>query len=129
MKTQDGNGKHDDGGPSRPQNEPPHQSHPRALAISAAVVVACFLVHILILVLVEPLKVLHLTKLNAYATSSIPLAMGLVFLVDAITHFRQIEARSAVHLVPFILAVVFGGLSVQGLLGFMIFLVRHPPAF
>jgi hypothetical protein len=127
----DGAGGRKDGGePARPENGSPQPrgSHARALALSSGVVVICFLLHILILFLVQPLKVLHLSKLNAYAVATIPLGMGLVFFRDAIINFRRLESRSPVHLVSFMLAIVFGGLSIQGFLGFLIYLVRHPPA-
>lgn len=46
----------------------------RALAVSSALVTAGFFIHLLILFLVEPLKILSLSKVNAYAYSSIYLA-------------------------------------------------------
>jgi hypothetical protein len=51
--------------------------------------------------------------------------MGLVFLLDAINNFRRIETRSPAHFVPLLLAIVFGGLGIQGLVGFMIYFIRH----
>lgn len=129
MKNRDGSEGHGGGEHGRPENKSPHPSHERALAISSAVVAICFLAHILVLLLVDPLKVLHLSKLNAYAISSIPLAMGVVFFFDAITNFMRIESRSAGHLGFFLLAILFGSFSIHGLLGFLIYLVRHPPAF
>jgi hypothetical protein len=120
-------GQSGDGEPKKPDNDSnPRRSSPeRALVISSVFVITCFLVHILILFLVQPFKVLPLSKLNAYAYSSIPLGMGIVFLLDAIANFRRIESRSFIHLFPFMLAVIFGGLSIQGLLGFIIYFIRH----
>ncbi len=127
MKEHEGSGTQGDDEPKGPESKParPRRSHARALVISSALVVICFLVHIFILFMIDPTTVQNFSKLNTYALGSIPLAMGLVFFFDAITHFRKIEARSPVHLVPLLFAVVFGGLSIQGLLGFMIYLVRH----
>ncbi len=115
--------------PRDPKKGSPRAGSARALAISAALVVSCFLVHVLVLVLVDPFKVLHLSKLNAYALSSIPLAMGLVFSFDAITNFLRLGSRSAAHFVSFLLVILFGSFSVHGLLGFILYLVRHPPGF
>lgn len=126
-----GHGNDGRGPPKGPENSSPRAggSHARALAISSALVVAFFLLHVLLLLLVRPWNVLPLSKLNAYAVSCIPLGMGLVFFFDAITNFIRIEARSAVHFAAFLLAILFGSLSVHGLLGFILYLVRHPPAF
>lgn len=123
-------GRKGSGEPERPEKESPQSrgSHARALATSSALVAIFFLLHVLILFLVDPLKILHLSKLNAYATSIIPLAMGLVFFLDAITNFMRIESRSAVHLASFLMAVLFGSFSIHGLLGFILYLMRHPPA-
>jgi len=129
MKTQ-GDGSWGQGSePRRPEKESRPRSPAQALAISSTLVVIFFLVHMLILFLVNPLNILNLSKLNAYAISSIPLGMGLVFLVDAITNFRRIEVHSGVHFVPFLLAIVFGGLSIQGILGCLIYVARHAPSF
>jgi hypothetical protein len=124
-------GRKDGGPPERPENGSPWSpgSPARALALSSAVVTICFLLHVLILCLVEPLKILYLSKLNAYATSIIPLGIGLVFFLDAIRSFIRIESRSAVHFVLFLLAVLFGSFGIHGLLGFLLYLMRHPPAF
>jgi nitrate reductase NapE component len=104
---------------------PGRNSAERALIISSVLVVLCFLVHILFLLLVEPFKVLHLSKINAYAYSSIPLAAGLIFLFDTISNFRNVQARSMLHLFLFVLAVIFGSLSFHGLLGFILFMMRR----
>jgi carbon starvation protein CstA len=119
------------GGPKQPQEEPRQSrtDHARALAISAALVVLFFVVHVLVLVLVDPLKILPLSKLNAYAASIIPLGMGLVFCYDAIVNFLRIEKRSAVQFAWFLVAILFGSFSIHGLLGFILFVIRHPPAF
>jgi len=128
MKKLEGSRGQSGGEPNDPEKSP-QARRSRVLVISSALVVTCFLVHILVLFLVDPLKVLHLSKLNAYAISSIPLGMGLVFSFDAITHFMRLESRSALHFVSFLMVVLFGSFSVHGLLGFMMYLVRHPPAF
>lgn len=127
MKKHEGTEAKGSGAPRGLERKPPQPrgSHTRALVMSSALVVMCFAAHLLVLFMVEPSTAQNFSKLNAYALGSIPLAMGLVFFFDAITNFRKIESRSPVHLVPLLFAVVFGGLSIQGLLGFMIYLVRH----
>lgn len=119
------------GGEPRPEREPRQSGvdPARALAISSALIVFFFVVHVLVLVLVDPLKVLPLSKLNAYAASIVPLGAGLVFLYDAVTNFLRIEKRSAVQFAWFLLAVLFGSFSIHGLLGFILFVIRHPPVF
>jgi hypothetical protein len=128
---EDGDDGRDGGEPREPGKGPLPATHDvaRALSISATLVVLCFVVHILVLVLVDPLRVLPVSKLNAFALSSIPLAMGLVFAFDAITSFMRLEARSAGHFVAFLLVVLFGSFSVHGLLGFILYVARHAPAF
>jgi hypothetical protein len=127
----DGSGGQGRGERDRPERDEPPSGvdHARVLALSSALVVMLFLAHVLVLVLVDPLKILHLSKLNAYAVSSVPLAMALVFAVDAIESFLRLEARTAWHLAWFLLVVLFGSFSVHGLFGFILYLVRHPPAF
>lgn len=122
-------GREDGDEPGGPGNAASQRSRARALAVSTALVVFLFLVHILVLFLVEPLKILRLSRLNAYAMSIIPLGMGLAFFVDAITSFVRLETRSTRHFAIFLLAALFGSLSIHGLLGFFLFVIRHPPAF
>ncbi len=125
MKKQVSSGGQGGGAPSGPEKTKSRRSPTRALVVSSALVVICFIAHIFVLVLIDPAKAQNFSKLNAYALASIPLGMGLVFLLDAINNFRRIETRSPAHLVPLLLAIVFGGLGIQGLLGFMIYFIRH----
>jgi hypothetical protein len=96
-----------------------------ALFISSTLVTLCFLIHIFILFLVEPLRVLALPKESAYAYSAIPLYFGVLFLLSSIYNFTKIESRSAVHFLALIVAFIFGSLSLQGVAGFIMFVVRQ----
>jgi hypothetical protein len=96
-----------------------------ALFISSTLTVFCFLLHILLLFLVEPLRVLALSKYSAYAYSSVPLGIGLISGLYAIYNFARIESRSVFHFIALIFVLVFGSLTIQGLLGFALYSMRH----
>jgi hypothetical protein len=95
------------------------RSPERALVISSALTVFSFLSHFFFLVLVHPWRVLDMPKEDALTYSTIPLGIGVVFLVSAIYSFVKIESRSVVHLIILIIAVAFGSFSFHGLLGFV----------
>jgi hypothetical protein len=95
------------------------RSPERALVISSALTVFCFLSHFFFLVLVHPWRVLDMPKEDALTYSTIPLGFGVVFLVSAIYSFVKIESRSVVHLIILIIAVAFGSFCFHGLLGFV----------
>lgn len=90
-----------------------------ALFISSALTVFSFLSHIVFLFLVDPWRVLAISKEDALAYSTIPLCFGIVFLVSAIYSFIRIESRSIFHVILLIFAVAFGSFSFHGLLGFV----------
>jgi hypothetical protein len=92
--------------------------------ISAALTVLCFLGHILFLLLTEPSRYSTLSKESAFAYSSIPLFIGMVFFVAAILTFRRIKVYSALHIIAIIFVIVFGSLTVHGLIGFVTHLLR-----
>lgn len=94
------------------------RSPERALVISSALTVVSFLSHFFFLVLVHPWRVLDLPKEDALTYSTIPLGIGVVFLVSAIYSFIKIESRSVVHVILLIFALVFGSFALHGLLGF-----------
>ena len=96
-----------------------------ALFRSSALTTLSWLSHIFFLLLVDPLKYLDISRDRALAYSIIPLFAGVVFLWDAIYNFRRIEARSVFHTILLIFALIFGGLSIVGLSGFVLRLVRR----
>lgn len=96
------------------------------LFISTALLALSFLSHIFFLFLVEPLRYLTLSKEDAMNYSGIPLAIGVLFLISAVYNFIKIESRTASHIVVIILAAAFGSLSLQGLSGIAMHLVRGP---
>jgi hypothetical protein len=89
-----------------------------ALIITSALTVVSFLSHIFFLLLVDPWRVLAITKESALAYSTIPLCFGVVFLLSAIYSFIKIDSRSIFHVILLIFAVAFGSFSFHGLLGF-----------
>src|SRR2546430_8100976 len=80
----------------------------RALALTSALTVVSFLVHIFFLFLVDPWRVLDISKEDALAYSTIPLCFGLIFLVSAIYSFIRIESKSIFRVIVLIIAVAFG---------------------
>ena len=117
----DGRGQAGGGAPRTPAKTFPliPRTPERALVITSALTVVSFLVHIFFLFLVDPWKVLAISKEDALAYSTIPLGFGVVFLLAAIYSFVRIDSRSIVHLVLLIFAVAFGSFSIHGLLGFV----------
>ena len=101
------------------------RSPERALFISSALVTICWLGHFFFLLLVDPLKYLALSKETAVAYASVPLCVGIVFLLWAIYNFSKIESRSFLHFVLLIFALIFGSLSIQGLIGSVMYLMRR----
>lgn len=108
------------GAPENPQKTFPFfpRSPEGALVISSALTVFSFLCHIFFLLLVDPWRVLDISKESALTYSTIPLYFGVVFALSTIYNFIRIESRSVVHVVLLVFAVVFGSFSVHGLLGF-----------
>jgi hypothetical protein len=96
------------------------------LYVGTALTALSFLLHILFLFLVEPLKVLALPKADAYAYSGIPLLFGIAFLIFTILSFRRITPRSEVHVAVLIGAIVFGSLNIQGAAGIVRFFAKGP---
>jgi len=92
--------------------------------ISAALTVFCFLSHILYLLLVEPSPYSTLSKERVFAYSSIPLFIGTGFFLSAILSFRKIEFYSTFQIIAFLFVIVFGSLSIHGLIGFIMYLLR-----
>ena len=109
------------GAPKKPEKPFPliPRTPERALVISSALTVVSFLSHIFFLLLVDPWRVLDMSKESALAYSTIPLCFGVVFLLCAIYSFIKIESRSSVHVILLIFTVVFGSFSIHGLLGFL----------
>jgi hypothetical protein len=97
----------------------------RALFISTAVVICCWLSHFFFLLLVDPWRYLAISRESAVAYPSIPLYVGIVFLLFAVYNFIRIRSRSVFHIVLLIFALSFGSLSVQGLIGSVSYLIRR----
>ncbi len=117
----EGRGQAGGGAPMKPDKTFPFfpRSPEGALFISSALTVFSFLSHIFFLLLVDPWRVLDISKESALTYSTIPLFFGVVFLLSAIYNFIRIESRSVVHVILFIFAVAFGSFSIHGLLGFV----------
>jgi hypothetical protein len=98
------------------------RSSAKWLYIWAALTALCFLVHLLFLFLVEPLKVLALSKAQAYAYSGIPLLLGIACFLLTILSFRKITPRFELHIAVLIGAIIFAGLNIQGVIGIVRFL-------
>jgi hypothetical protein len=111
----EGRGQAGGGAPMTPAKTFPSE---RALVLTSALTVVSFLVHIFFLFLVDPWRVLAISKEDALAYSTIPLCFGLVFLVLAIYSFIRIESKSIFNVIVLIFAVAFGSFSFHGLLGF-----------
>ncbi len=96
------------------------------LYIGTALTAASFFIHLLILFLVEPLKVLALPKAAAYAYSGIPLLFGIAFLLFTVVSFTRLNPRSEVHVAVLVGAIVFGTLNLQGAAGIVRFFAKGP---
>jgi len=90
-----------------------------ALFISSALTVFSFLSHIFFLLLVDPWRVLDISKESAMAYSTIPLCFGVVFLLVAIYSFIKIDSRSIFHVILFIFSLIFGSFCLHGIFGFV----------
>jgi hypothetical protein len=90
-----------------------------ALLISSALTVVSFLSHIFFLLLVDPWRVLDISKESAMAYSTIPLSFGVVFLLSAIYSVIKIDSRSIFHVILFLFALIFGSFCLHGLFGFV----------
>lgn len=91
----------------------------RALVISSALTVFSFLCHIFFLFLVDPWKVIPISKEEALAYSTIPLCFSVLFFAASIYSFIKINSRSLFHVVLLVFAAGFGSFSFHGLLGFV----------
>jgi hypothetical protein len=109
------------GAPKKPDKPFPFfpRSPEGALFISSALTVFSFLSHIFFLLLVDPWRVLEMSKESALAYSTIPLGFGVVFLLSAIYSVLSIESRSLFHIVLFLCALIFGSFCLHGLFGFV----------
>ena len=123
----DGRGQAGGGEPEKPEKTLAlfQRSPEGALFRSSALTTVSWLSHIFFLLLVDPLKYLDISRDRALAYSIIPLFAGVVFLWDAIYNFRRIEARSVFHTILLMFALIFGGMSIVGLSGFVLRLVRR----
>jgi hypothetical protein len=97
----------------------------RALFVSTAIVICCWLTHFFFLLLVDPWRYLAVSRESAVAYASIPLGVAIVFLVVAVYNFIRIHSRSVFHIVLLIFALSFGSLSVQGIIGSASYLIRR----
>ncbi|MDQ6867856.1 MAG: hypothetical protein M3178_05470 [Pseudomonadota bacterium] len=116
-----GRGQASGGAPLKPEKAFPlfPLSPEGALLISSALTVFSFLSHIFFLLLVDPWRVLDISKESAMAYSTIPLCFGVVFLLSTIYSFIRIESRSMFYVIVFIFALIFGSFSLHGLFGFV----------
>jgi len=127
-KLEDGAGEGQGGGgggsPQTPGNNPSSvsRSYAKWLYAGTALTALFFLAHIFFLFLVEPLKLLSLSKAQAYTYSGIPLVFGIFCFLFALVGFWKISPRSEFHVVVLIGAIVFGSLNVQGTVGIARFL-------
>src|ERR1700730_17214178 len=123
----EGRGRAGGGEPEKPEKTLAlfQRSPEGALFRSSALTTFSWLSHIFFLLLVDPLKYLDISRDRALAYSIIPLFAGTPYLWDAIYNFRRIEARSVFHTILLIFALIFGGLSIVGLSGFVLRLVRR----
>jgi hypothetical protein len=109
------------GAPMQPEKTFPlvPRTPERAFVISSALTVVSFLSHIFFLFLVDPWRVLDISKESALAYSTIPLGLSVVFLLAAIYSFVRIESKSMFYVIIFIVPLIFGSFSLHGLFGFV----------
>ena len=93
------------------------RTHEGALLASCALTVLSFLLHIVFLLLVDPFKIIDISKDTAFVYSGIPLCFGAVFLCISIFSFIKIERRSVFHIVLLLASLSLGSMSIQGILG------------
>jgi hypothetical protein len=96
----------------------------RVLFKTSMLTAASFLVHILFLFLVSPLNVVHLSKEDAYLYAAIPLCFGALFFALSVYNFIIMEERSPSHILLLLVALSFGSMSLQGLLGLALHYVK-----
>ena len=109
------------GAPKKPEKPFPFipRTPERAFVISSALTVVSFLSHIFFLLLVDPWRVLDISKESDMAYSTIPLCFGVVFLLSTIYSVIKIESRSIFHIILLIFALIFGSFCLHGLFGFV----------
>ncbi len=90
-----------------------------AFVLTSALTVVSFLSHIFFLFLVDPWRVLDISKEDALLYSTIPLGFGVVFLLSAIYSFIRIESKSMAYVIVFLFPLIFGSFSFHGLMGFV----------
>jgi hypothetical protein len=129
-KLEDGAGEGQGGGgggrPEKPENNPSSvsRSYVKWLYAGTALTAFFFLAHLLFLFLVEPLKLLSLSKTEAYAYSGIPLIFGIVCFLFTLLSFWKISPRLEFHVVVLLGAIVFGSLNIQGAVGIARYLAK-----
>ncbi len=116
------------GGPRKPDRSAAiaARSPAQRFYLWTALTALSFLSHIAFLALVEPLKVLSMTKADAYAFSGVPLVFGLICVLFAILSFRKISPRAEIHVAVLLVTVVFGSLNFQGAAGIGWFFAKEP---
>jgi len=87
------------------------------LTRSALLTVLSFVTHVLYLIFADPSQRPSLSKESVYFTSAIPLCFGVLFLVLSVYSFTRLTTRTLLHIGFLLLALSFGSLCVQGLLG------------
>ncbi|HTV31927.1 MAG TPA: hypothetical protein VME69_02335 [Methylocella sp.] len=84
---------------------------------SSLLTMLSFLVHVLFLIFADPAQWPSLSKESVYLTSAIPLSFGIIFAILAVYAFIRLRNRSLLHIGFLLLALSFGSLCLQGLLG------------
>jgi len=97
----------------------------RVLLAATVTTTLCFLGHIAFLVKIGPPARSMLTRTVTYAYSSIPLVVGALSLLIAILAFRKIQQKTTPDLVVLIIALIFGSLTIHGLIGFTMHMLRQ----
>jgi len=87
------------------------------LTRSALLTVLSFVIHVLYLIFADPSQWPSLSKESVYLKSAIPLCFGVLFLVLSVYSFTRLTTRTFLHIGFLLLALSFGSLCVQGLLG------------
>jgi uncharacterized membrane protein YesL len=89
----------------------------KVLFLSAVLTFVFFLIHVGFLVLVDPLRLLPFSKEDALTYSAIPMFFGVLCLITAMYCFIKMERRTISHIALLLVALSFGSMSLQGLLG------------